>query len=408
MGELINNEKNNSKTELDSRRAKVGMVTDLMKKDPYQTGHWETANVDLSLMDKINSTGGLPEVIVPHGFGINGYDDLRRGEINEEELKNLHRMIDGCDIVAIAEEPENGFEVPTPFRNESLRYAMGKNIPIIGNNKIEYANNIGIEDIDAVDVKEKERNNLPEVGIVVRPLSATNNESYSTVGKIDTDFASMVVGEGGVAKGVLPPFKNGEDIYGPLDEVQINEIHFRVDQCNSIILQGGLANPTKYEEEVAKYAVSKGIPILAVCGGFNALVRGHGGETSSLFRRDKNGNQDSRLGTHIDIGKHEKSGEDLVFHGIKVDNDSLFAEIIKDVQEYHVNSIHGNISEDNQIPEVFKVVARAPDGLPEAVELLKNETRQFVLGLRWHPELMKGDERSQKIFKAFVDASNKN
>lgn len=52
----------------------------------------------------------------------------------------------------------------------------------------------------------------------------------------------------------------------------------------------------------------------------------------------------------------------------------------------------------------LRVVARAEDGLPEAVEL---PLLPFVVGVQWHPEeLAKTDQHSSSLFYDFVAAAS--
>jgi putative glutamine amidotransferase len=65
-----------------------------------------------------------------------------------------------------------------------------------------------------------------------------------------------------------------------------------------------------------------------------------------------------------------------------------------------VNSLHHQALKE--VPPALTVVARAPDGVIEAVEMTD---RPFALGVQWHPEeLADGDARAQRLFDALVEA----
>ena len=66
-----------------------------------------------------------------------------------------------------------------------------------------------------------------------------------------------------------------------------------------------------------------------------------------------------------------------------------------------VNSAHHQAVK--AVPKEIVVDAVAPDGVIEGIE---DPTRDFVIGVQWHPEfhISEGDKR---LFKAFVDAARK-
>lgn len=52
----------------------------------------------------------------------------------------------------------------------------------------------------------------------------------------------------------------------------------------------------------------------------------------------------------------------------------------------------------------LEISAISDDGYVEAVELKRNK---FVLGLKWHPELMLEQESMNKIFEVFINVCKK-
>ena len=62
-----------------------------------------------------------------------------------------------------------------------------------------------------------------------------------------------------------------------------------------------------------------------------------------------------------------------------------------------VNSVHHQGLREVGIG--LRVTARAPDGLPEAVE---RPGGPWVLGVQWHPEWMTGDLQQERLFERFV------
>ena len=68
---------------------------------------------------------------------------------------------------------------------------------------------------------------------------------------------------------------------------------------------------------------------------------------------------------------------------------------------YAVNSYHHQALRD--LAPGLEAMAVAPDGVIEAV--WRPESR-FLWAVQWHPEFSRGvDEKSRKVFSAFVDAA---
>ena len=67
-------------------------------------------------------------------------------------------------------------------------------------------------------------------------------------------------------------------------------------------------------------------------------------------------------------------------------------------QRYHHQAV-------KTLAESLKVMAVAPDGTIEAVYL---PGHRFLWAVQWHPEFSwRTDEHSRKIFKAFIESSEK-
>lgn len=90
-------------------------------------------------------------------------------------------------------------------------------------------------------------------------------------------------------------------------------------------------------------------------------------------------------------------------HPVKVKTDSRLYSLIQE-DEFKVNSFHHQAV--NEVGEHLRVVARATDGIIECVESTKHS---FVFGFQWHPEefALDGDEASQRLFKAYIQAALK-
>ncbi|MFZ5478294.1 MAG: gamma-glutamyl-gamma-aminobutyrate hydrolase family protein [Myxococcota bacterium] len=127
---------------------------------------------------------------------------------------------------------------------------------------------------------------------------------------------------------------------------------------------------TALELALARRCVERGTPVLGVCGGMQALAVALGGTL------------------HQDIFGHEQLADPATpAHAILAD--PAWAALFGDA----VNSTHHQ-AVDATGP--LQVVARAPDGVVEAVALAGHP---FCVGVQWHPELLDG-----RLFSALVSA----
>jgi putative glutamine amidotransferase len=148
----------------------------------------------------------------------------------------------------------------------------------------------------------------------------------------------------------------------------------------------GQINPLRdaFELELARQALKADVPVLGICRGCQVLNVAAGG---SLLQ---------------DIQSHllhdQNAPRDYPIHAIVVEKGSLLQKVL-DCQEIRVNSFHHQAVKDPG--RGFKICARAPDGVIEAIESTKHH---WVLGVQWHPECMT-DEFSQRLFYALAKAS---
>ena len=135
-------------------------------------------------------------------------------------------------------------------------------------------------------------------------------------------------------------------------------------------------------------AEKRGLPVLAICFGMQALNVSRGG---SLIQ-----DIESQVPGHI---KHEQGvPRARNSHDVAVENGSLLRNLA-DADVVRVNSHHHQAV--GRLGDNLKATARASDGIIECIE----DTREgkFVVGVQWHPELSWADDRlSGKIFETFV------
>ena len=129
---------------------------------------------------------------------------------------------------------------------------------------------------------------------------------------------------------------------------------------------------------LVRRAMTEDIPTLGVCRGFQMLAVAHG---AALY-------QDTSLVIPDSTINHRAANHKL----IRVDE--LLREHIPSIV---VNSRHHQTLKTR--PQGFKVVAKSPDGLTEAI------WRPGFLGIQWHPEDLYGsDHRWARLFQWHIDS----
>jgi putative glutamine amidotransferase len=142
-------------------------------------------------------------------------------------------------------------------------------------------------------------------------------------------------------------------------------------------------------------AVAAGVPVLAVCRGFQEMNVVFGGTLhQSVHAVDG-------LNDHRENKEDELDVQYAPSHSITLTQGGLLQRLAGGANEARVNSLHGQGVE--RLGAGLKVEAIAPDGLIEAVSV--NDARAFALGVQWHPEWKHAnDALSTAIFRAFGDA----
>ena len=223
------------------------------------------------------------------------------------------------------------------------------------------------------------------IGIIGKVSS--NKESLWKTYKIIDEFRQIISQNDAIPLGILPTEKEmkhdleGPSTYNPeyLTKEERDDLYCVLDKCDGFILQGGLTN-AYYEIEIAKYAIEKDVPIIGVCAGFNNLIRALGGTVTRHINDE-----------HDIYDKYYT-------HNVKIEKNSKLYEFFNE-DIVKVNSIHTMVATDSDIKE-YKIIAHSEDGLVEAIEL---EDKKFVMGFKWHPEIMLDiDSRMNNIFVEFI------
>jgi gamma-glutamyl-gamma-aminobutyrate hydrolase PuuD len=124
-----------------------------------------------------------------------------------------------------------------------------------------------------------------------------------------------------------------------------------------------------FEEQLVSQALARDLPLLGICHGMQVLGEALGG----TIARDLPG-MDAEAAPHIPYPV-----ADRLAHPVAIEAGSRLAAW-NDGATAEVSSLHRHalVGEGE-----FRIAARAPDGVLEAIEGLG---RRFCLGVQWHPE----------------------
>jgi putative glutamine amidotransferase len=137
-----------------------------------------------------------------------------------------------------------------------------------------------------------------------------------------------------------------------------------------------------FELALARAADERGMPVLGVCRGAQALNVARGGT----------------LHQHVP-GHRQTEPATATTHSVRVERGSRLASLVG-VRPLRVNSFHHQAVD--VLGSGLRAVAHAPDGIVEAIEA---PGAVFVLGVQWHAEGLVGVARHRALFAALVVAA---
>jgi putative glutamine amidotransferase len=144
-------------------------------------------------------------------------------------------------------------------------------------------------------------------------------------------------------------------------------------------------------------AIAQGVPLLAICRGFQELNVALGG-TLDIEIQEMPGRMDHR-------GGPSNAPQDERFaprHPVLIQAEGNCLGRILGAEEIAVNSVHRQAV--GRLSDRLQVEATAPDGTIEAASV--RGAKGFTLGMQWHPEYWaRSDDPSRRIFEAFGDAA---
>lgn len=224
----------------------------------------------------------------------------------------------------------------------------------------------------------------PIIGIIGKVQPQYGEDIWHRIDEVD-EIRYLIVKNGGIAIVLLPTEPtlkfNDNDIKdnSVLNEEEIKELYRQIDLCDGFILQGGLYS-CNYEIEMAKRIIELDKPLIGICAGFNNILRALG--TDVVEDKEK---------------KHDKYDKNYR-HTISIMKDTKLYDLVQK-DKYEVNSIHTMIAPRANVEPYAKISSISEEGLVESIEL---PDKKFVLGVKWHPELMLNDECVDRIFKEFI------
>jgi len=214
---------------------------------------------------------------------------------------------------------------------------------------------------------------------------------------VNKDYVDAVIRAGGVP--LIIPFSTDKEVI--ISQAQL---------IDGLILSGGHdISPYNYGQEPSQkigetfperdtYEIilleeskKRNIPILAICRGFQLINVAAGG---TLY-------QDLSLIPGNILKHNQVSNPTLKTHKVEIKENSFISSIFG--KETMVNSFHHQVI--NKVANDFIVVAKASDGVVEAIE---HKTYKFLVAVQWHPEMLAVNcEKARELFSKFVEEAKK-
>ncbi len=234
----------------------------------------------------------------------------------------------------------------------------------------------------------------PRVGVPWRTVeeeTANKRERYE-------DYLSAIRKAGGepVEVSLRLPEDQLQQLAGSLDAVVLTGSPADVDPQRFGGVRHVATAPADVDRErtdiaLLDHALAAGKPVLAICYGAQLLNVHLGG---SLLQ-----DIPSEVTTTIDHDQDEEGNDGL--HAVRIEGGHL-AEVASQAGmrgEAKVNSSHHQAI--LRPGRALRVTAHSPDGVVEAVEW--EGSRDWVVGVQWHPERMRGDALAEALFRRLVN-----
>lgn len=235
---------------------------------------------------------------------------------------------------------------------------------------------------------------IPLIGIVTRgdQVESQSLPRYSVI----QQYAKVLARFGGAV--VLIPPQSQESLSICFDHLHGlllaggHDISLGISERDIASQGAGNFDLERDEAEVilTKIALEKDIPLLGICRGMQLLNVMSGGTILPDIYTSK-----------PDAIKHSfdwRAGDNC--HDIEIIPNTKLSELSDHKTAYRINGNHHQCID--KLGDDIIISAVAVDGVIEAIE---RPSKNYVLGVQWHPEWMTEDDLSQRIFSSFVAAA---
>lgn len=155
------------------------------------------------------------------------------------------------------------------------------------------------------------------------------------------------------------------------------------------LLEATVPMTDKFQLQLIDDIFNLGKPILGTCRGNQILNVYFGG---TLY-------QDVSYATPSPLQHFQKTQLEIATHTIDIFEDNIIYDLFG--SNTVVNSAHHQSID--QVGKGLRITALASDGIIEGIE---HNSKQFIVGVQWHPEmLLTGEHSMLPLFKAFVDSA---
>lgn len=237
----------------------------------------------------------------------------------------------------------------------------------------------------------------PLIGITADYFSSNSDKPNLNIQGVPNNYVAAVVRAGGLP--VLIPLSLADD--------ELRDLYARVQGV--LVPGGGDVDPVRFgaprhprtheivperdrlELAWLKRAAGDGKPLFGICRGAQVLNVALGGTLWQDLASEYPG-----------APQHyapKDAPDDHLMHSVKVEEESGLARLLGQPM-VDVNSRHHQALRD--VAAGLAVVARAPDGVIEAVEM---PAHPFALGVQWHPENFTDRPEMRALFERFVAAA---
>jgi putative glutamine amidotransferase len=237
----------------------------------------------------------------------------------------------------------------------------------------------------------------PLIGVNADYVAPKNGIPYA---RLNAGYLDAILAAGGLPV-ILPPFRKDAVV----------EIDALLDQVAGVVLTGGAdMDPRRNgqaitaavqpmpvrREDADRYLLAKifenKVPVLGIGLGMQQINVFAAGTLHLHLPTDN-----PRAMPHFDqTGAPHR-------HMVLIEPNTRLDEIYG-TQELRVNSTHHQAV--NQLGKKFRVAAKAPDGVIEAIEA--TDPNWFCVGVQWHPECDTASALDMQIFECFVQAAVRN